>query len=142
MNPSNWFRRLYRESLQDAVKEIKAEIAKTREPRGDLVAGAREIIKSIDWDVRVLDEMPKQEREKLLVSAHQIAQEPALKYLIDKIIQEQTKYTIESGVEEKHYIAGRSVIMGVSLVREAIEKMNAKFMALDEQDDFDEDSLI
>lgn len=134
MNPSNWFKRLYRESLDEALEELQ--------PKGDLVAGARQIIKSIDWDAKALDDLPLREREELLKSAYEILKQPAFKYVHDRCVSEQARYTVEEGIEKDHYIAGRSIIMGIHLMMEAMEKMSAGFEALNEKDDFEKDSII
>lgn len=133
-NPSDWLRSLYK----DVLKEVYAE----NKPKGDVVAAARQIINSVYWDVLEIDEMPQKEREELLMSAHEIMKQPALAYVVSGLVKEQVKKTVRDGTEEKHYLAGRSIIMGISLVRETLSMMDERFKALGAEDDYDKESLI
>lgn len=133
-NPSDWLRSLIREELRE---DRKASL-----PKGDIVAAARQIINSVDWDVLEIDELPQKDREGLLLSAHEIMKQPALAYVISGLVKEQVKKTVRDGTEEKHYLAGRSIITGMSLVRETLELMDERFKALGQEDDYDKESLI
>ena len=137
-NPSDWLRRLYREALAEAKDELRAE----NDRNGDVVAAARRVMGMADWDVLEIDELPEKEREGMLMSAHEIIKQPALEYVVSGLVREQAKKTVRDGTEERHYLAGRSAIMGISLVRETLSRMDERFKALGEEDDYDKDSLI
>lgn len=131
-------KRMFQESLREAVAELKEEMR----PRGDLVSATREIMKIVNPDVLELDEMDKRDSEEILKGAHEVMQHKAFEYVLSGLIKEQIKHTVSEGYKEDHYTAGRSVIVGINLVRETMDRLSKRFEALGELDKFNKEDLI
>ena len=120
------------------MKWLKTQM-KERLDEAVLVNKAMEIV---DWDMKELEEMSKRDKEEILKSAHEIIKQPAFKYVLSGLIMEQIKHTVREGTKESQYIAGRSVIAGVDLVRDTMERLSVAFENLNEEDNFDKESII
>lgn len=136
------FKRMFQSSLEEAVTEIKNEINKKQDVSSGLVLATREVMKIVNPNVLDLDEMEKKEAEAIMLSAHEIMKQPAFEYILKGLVKEQMESTVMNGHTEEHYLAGRAVIQGINLVREATDRLSQRFLLLGEKDQFNSESIM